>query len=110
VLIPGGVLAIADEFPAERLVRLLGPLPLTRVELHERALDVRWSRAVAQRAIRLYADGWEQQVRSGDDAEKEQMRAAVLEQLCAGMEAQLAAKEYYVPFGPIRLAVARKIG
>ncbi len=108
VLKPNGILAVADEFSVERLRELLAPVPSAEMTFHERALDVRWKREIAERAIDLYADGWRGQVRSNDPANGESARAAALERLRAEMERQLAERGAYTPFGPIRLAVARK--
>lgn len=110
VLRPGGILAVADEFTFDRLRDLLAPLPLEGLTFDERALDIRWSREVAERAIELYADGWQGQVRSDDPSAKEEARSEALERMRAEMERQLAERGVYVPFGPIRLAVGRKPG
>jgi len=108
VLKPDGTLAVADEYPIERLRDLLDPLPLDVIRLDERELDVRWSREVAERAIELYADGWEAQVRSADPAEKAEARAEALARMREDLERQLAGRGAYVPFEPIRLAIARR--
>jgi ubiquinone/menaquinone biosynthesis C-methylase UbiE len=108
VLRPGGILAVADEFPFARLRELLGSPLLKDLVLAERPLDVRWSREVAERAIDLYADGWQEQVRSDDPGARERARAEASARLRESMERQLAERGFYVPFGPIRLGVARK--
>jgi SAM-dependent methyltransferase len=108
VLKPGGVLAVADEFSSERLRELLARLPIEDLAIEERALDVRWDREVAVRAIELYADGWEGQVRTDDPGAKERARAEALARLRDSMERQLAERGFYVPFGPIRLGIARR--
>ncbi len=109
ILKPDGILAVADEFSVERLRDLLGPLPLDEPRFEERALDVRWNREVAERAIELYADGWEAQVRSADPAEKADARAEALARMRDELERQVADRGVYVPFGPIRLAIARRM-
>ena len=101
-------LAVADEFPIERLRDLLAPLALDVFHADERELDVRWSREVAERAIELYADGWAAQVRSGDSAESAEARTEALARMREELERQLADRRVYVPFGPIRLAIARR--
>jgi len=108
VLRPHSVLAIADEFPLGRLRALLGRLPLEGLILAERSLGVRWDRTVAERAIELYADGWEAQVRSDDPAEKAKARAEALARMREEMEQQLVERGFYVPFGPIRLGIAER--
>ena len=108
VLRPAGSLAVADEFSIERLRELLDPLPLDRPRFEERALDVRWNREVAERAIELYADGWEAQVRSSDPAEKAKAREEALGRMRVELERQVADRGVYVPFEPIRLAIARR--
>jgi len=109
VLKLGGLLAIADEFAPSRMRDLFEPLRLEGLQITERALDTRWNRVVAERAIELYADGWRDQVRSGDAQEREQVRADALTRMREDLGRQLAGQGTYVPFGPIRLAVARKV-
>jgi SAM-dependent methyltransferase len=108
VLKPAGILAVADEFSVERLRDLLDPLPLDVLRVDARELDVRWNREIAELAIELYADGWEAQVRSDDPARKGNARAAALARMREELERQLADRGVYVPFGPIRLAIARR--
>ncbi len=108
VLKSGGILAVADEFSVERLRDLLDPLPLDEPWIEERALDVRWDRGVAERAIELYADGWEAQVRSADPAERAEARAQALARMREELERQVADRGVYVPFRPVRLATARR--
>ena len=108
VLRPSGILAVADEFPIERLRGSLERLPLEALRSDERELDVRWNRGVAERAIELYADGWEAQVRSDDPEAKGAARAKALARMRRELERQLTLRGFYVPFGPIRLVIARK--
>ena len=110
VLRPGGTLALLDEFPLERFEALLDGLPVAVQDRGERALDVRWDRPVAERAIALYAEGWVAQTRSDDGAARERTRAAVHDHMAAEMERQLDTRGYYVPFGPVRMVTAQKIG
>lgn len=108
VLKPRGILAIADEFSPERLELLLTPSALNVLTLQERELDTQWNREAAERAIELYADGWQGQVRSGEPAVKERARKQARARMRGDMERQFAKRNFYVPFGPIRLIVARK--
>lgn len=108
VLKPSGILAIADEFLLQRFGELLAPLPLEGLELRERTIDARWRREIAERAIELYAEGWEGQVRSEDPEAKAKAHAEAHEQMREEMERQLGKTGTYTPFGPIRLAIARK--
>jgi ubiquinone/menaquinone biosynthesis C-methylase UbiE len=110
ILKRGGILAVADECPIERLQRLLDPLPLNALRFGQRELSVGWSRDVAERAIELYADGWEAQVRSDDPNARAEARAETLARMRKEVERQLTDRGFYVPFGPIRLAIARKTG
>jgi SAM-dependent methyltransferase len=109
VLSPGGVLALFDEFPFERFEVLLDELTVTVIDGGERELDVQWDRQVAERAIALYTEGWVAQVRVEDQAAQEQTRREVHSRMAAEMERQLATQGYYVPFGPVRMVVARKV-
>ena len=91
-----------------RLQELLEPLPFDEPRFEEHALDVRWGRQIAERAIELHADGWKAQVRSGDPAEKIAAGAKALARMREELERHLADCGFYVPFGPIRLAIVRK--
>jgi ubiquinone/menaquinone biosynthesis C-methylase UbiE len=108
VLGPGGTVALLDEFSFEKLDALLDGLPLAVTDRAERTLDVRWEREVAEQAIVLYAEGWAAQVRVQDEAVREQVRRETQSRMSAEMEHQLAAQGYYVPFGPVRMLVAKK--
>jgi SAM-dependent methyltransferase len=108
VLRPGGTLVLLDGFPTERFDLLLEGLPLAVTNRAERALDVRWNRAVAERAVALYAEGWAAQARLDDEAAEEQARRDAYNRMAADMERQLAERGTYVPFGPVRMVVARK--
>jgi ubiquinone/menaquinone biosynthesis C-methylase UbiE len=108
ILKRGGILAVADEFPIERLRRLLGRLPVNALRFDERALDLRWNRDVAEQAIALYANGWEAQARSNYPNARAEARAETLARMREEVERQLTGRGFYVPFGPIRLVIARK--
>lgn len=109
VLRPEGTLTLLDEFPLQRFDALLDGLPLAVVDQGERGLDVRWNRQVAERAIALYAEGWVAQARVTDRAAQERVRVEAYSRMMAEMERQLEAQGYYVPFGLVRIVVARKI-
>jgi hypothetical protein len=105
-----GVLVLLDEFPFERLTALLDGLPVAWIDRAERELDVRWDQEIAQRAAALYAEGWAAQTRpQGETARRTAYRDA-LARIEAEVEAQVARQGYYVPFGPVRMAVIRKLG
>ena len=110
VLSPGGMLVLLDEFPLKRFDALLDKLPVTVIDRRERALDVRWGRQVAERAIGLYAQGWVAQARVADQVAQEQTRIEAHSRMVAEMERQLDTQGYYVPFGPVRMVVAQKVG
>ena len=63
-----------------------------------------------ERAIAVYAESWLGQVRTTDPAERERSRQRVRSRLRAELERQLQAQGYWVPFGPARMVVARKLG
>jgi SAM-dependent methyltransferase len=109
VLRPGRALTLMDEFPLDRFEKLLEGLPLSIMLRAERSLDVRWTREVATRAIEVFADGWVVQTRTVDPEEQERTRADVRTKMTAEMERQLEATGHYVPFGPVRMVVARRI-
>jgi SAM-dependent methyltransferase len=108
VLRAGGALVLLDEFPFERFDLLLDGLPLAVTVRAERALDICWDREVAERAIALYAEGWAAQARLDDEATREQACRDTYRRMAADMERQLAGRGTYVPFGPVRMVVARK--
>jgi len=108
VLRAGGILALLDELPSERLEALLDGLPVTATDQAERTVDVRWSRQVAERAIALYAEGWAAQARVEDRSAREHVCSKAHRRMAAEMERQLAAQGTYVPFGPIRMVIARR--
>jgi SAM-dependent methyltransferase len=108
VLRTSGILILLDEFPFERFDLLLHGLPLTVIDRAECTLDVRWSRDVAERAVALYADGWAAQARLGDESARTQIRCKVHGEMLENMERQLAERGHYVPFGPVRMVVARR--
>jgi SAM-dependent methyltransferase len=108
VLRTGAVLVLLDEFPFERFDLLLDGLPLLVIDRAERALDVRWNREVAERTITLYAKGWASQARLKDRSAWKQAHRDAHNRMMANMERQLAERGYYVPFGPVRMIVARQ--
>jgi SAM-dependent methyltransferase len=108
VLRADGVLALLDEFAFERFDLLLAGLPLMVIDRAERALDVGWNREVAERAIARYAEGWATQARLNDESAREQARRDAHSRMAMNMERQLAARGYYVPFGPVRMVTVRK--
>jgi SAM-dependent methyltransferase len=110
VLKPGGMLTLLDQYPAEQIERLMDGAPVEHVDRRGCALDIRWERRVAERAVALYAEGWVAQARPSGRAERERVRSEVYRQMAAQMEHQLAAQGYYVPFGPVHMVVVRKTG
>jgi SAM-dependent methyltransferase len=111
VLRTGGTLTLMDTFSWQRLHALLEGLPAAWIDRAERALDVRWDREVANRAVELYAQGWVAQMRlpAGDRAAREAAYRETLERLLAEVEAQMESQGTYVPFAPVHLAVAQKL-
>jgi SAM-dependent methyltransferase len=105
-----GLLVLLDEFPFARFDAVLGGLPLVVAERGERSLDVRWNRQVAERAIALYAEGYPAQARLADLAARRRVYDAAYTRMAAEMECQLGEQGYYIPFGPVRMVVARKLG
>lgn len=110
VLEPGGVLILLDTFPLDRFVALLDGLPVAWIDRGERSLDVRWDREMAGAAVRLYAEGWVAQMRlpEGNEAARRAAYRDVLAGMQAEVEGQMSRQGYYVPFGPVRMVVARK--
>src|SRR3989449_11393098 len=109
ILRKGGTLTVVDEFPFDKLDRLLERLPFRIVGRAERSLDGKWSRPVAGGAGGLQSGGWGDQMRISGSHERAGVRAEVLRRMRLEMERQLAVQGYYVPFGPARMVEARKI-
>jgi ubiquinone/menaquinone biosynthesis C-methylase UbiE len=107
VLHSEGTLTLIDEFPFDRFERLLDGIPVEIKDKEERALDVRWERGVAERAIELYAEGWVAQERLEGEAAKEKAYREAHARMKAKMEKQLAERGYYVPFGPMQMVIVR---
>jgi len=110
VLRPQGTLVLLDKYPFPWFEALLDGLPVVVTARKERPLNVRWNRKIAKRAISLYAAGWVAQARSTDRKAQEQLRRKVLSRMTAELESQLATQGYWVPFGPVRMLLARKVG
>jgi len=110
VLRTEGVLVLLDELPFDRLTTLLDGLPVAWVDRAERELDVRWDQEIARQATVLYAEGWVAQVRHADEETRRTAYRDALARIEAEVETQMARQGYYVPFGPLRMAVIRKLG
>jgi hypothetical protein len=110
VLKPGSALTLLDQYPAEQIERLMTGAPVELVDAGECALEVRWNRRVAERAVALYAEGYVAQARPSGRGERERIYGEVYGQMAARMEQQLATQGYYVPFGPMHMIVLRKAG
>jgi SAM-dependent methyltransferase len=108
VLRPGGVLSLLDEFPFERFDVLLAGQNVTVLYRGERELDTRWYRETAERAIELYAEGWVTQARATDPTAEARLLKDVHSRMAAEMERQFSDQGCYIPFGPVRMVVARK--
>jgi hypothetical protein len=106
------MLVLLDEFPLQRFEMLLDGLPVAWIDRAERALDVCWSRQVAMRAATLYAEGQVAQMRlpAGDRAAHRAAYRETLDRLQSEVEAQMTEQGYYVPFAPVRMVVAQKLG
>jgi ubiquinone/menaquinone biosynthesis C-methylase UbiE len=110
VLCQEGVLVLLDEFSTDRFARLLDGLPVVWIDGAEQELNVQWDREVARRAAKLYAEGWAAQARPADEAARRSAYRDALARIEAEVEAQLDRQGYYVPFGPVRMVVVRKLG
>lgn len=105
----GGLLVLLDELPFEQFDAVLDGLPLVVAERGERSLNVHWNRPIAERAIALYAQGYAAQARLADPAARKQAYDVAYTRMAAEMKCQLGEQGYYVPFGPVRMVVARKL-
>ena len=108
VLLPGGALVLLDEFSCSKFINLCQDLPIVVEDHAEQALDICWSREVAERAIGLYAEGWVLQAHPDHETEKKRIFEKRLSLLREDMEQQLAENGHYIPFGPIHMILGRK--
>jgi SAM-dependent methyltransferase len=108
VLKPNCCLTLADDFTFGTLLSLLDGQGVEVVSKDEFALDIKWSRRVAEAAIGLYSEGWAAQSRVRGVQEREKVRINTYQRMKAEMELQLRDKGFYVPHGPVRMVVAQK--
>ena len=108
VVLPGGALILLDEFSCSKLTNLCKDLPIVVEDHGEQGLDICWSREVAERAIRLYAEGWVAQAHPDRETEKKRIFEKRLNLLREDMEQQITEKGHYIPFGPIDMILCRK--
>ncbi len=104
-----GVLVLLDEFSFERFAALLDGLPVTWIDRAERGLDARWDSEIARCAAVLYAGGWAAQTRLVEEVARRSAYRDALARIGAEVEGQVARQGYYVPFGPVRMAVVRRL-
>lgn len=104
-----GILILLDEYSFERFENIVKDLPIIVITRAERALDVRWDRKVAERAIEVYSEGWVAQARLNYADERQRLYEDVFARMKAEMEDQLSKQGYYVPFGPVRLMILQKV-
>ena len=52
----------------------------------------------------------ERDIPAGDRAVREAAHQEALVRMQSGVEAQMTRQGYYVPFGPVRMVVAQKVG
>lgn len=109
VLCVDGKLVLLDEFTFDKFNKLLTGLPVKILKREEQVLDVKWNRAVAEKAIELYAKGWAAQARFTNQKEKNRVYKEAYDKLKEKMEKQFKAQGYHVPFGPVRMVIAQKI-
>lgn len=108
VLKPGGYVVLVDEFDFDVLFSFMNGNCIKTTLKDEFELDIKWSRSVAEAAIRVYSKGWAVQSRVAGENEKERAYSTAYVRMRNDMEEQLDAKGFYVPHGPVRLVVAEK--
>ena len=109
VLVINGKLILLDEFSFDKFDELLVRLPVKVLIREEKALEVHWNRAVAEKAIEVYAKGWVAQTRVTAQKEKDQVYEKIYSNMKEKIEQQFISQGYYVPFGPIRMVIAQKL-
>lgn len=108
VLDAGGSLVLLDDFSFEAFDAFLAGMPLRAEKRGEAKLDIRWDRATAEIAIRLYAKGYVKQRRPCDEKESVRVYEEVHSRMKLEMERQLSDTGYYVPFNSVRMVISRK--
>lgn len=103
VLKPDGILAVIDEIDVTVDKTLFDII--TKMEY---VLDVQWDRAVAEKAIELYAQGWVAQTRPRRKKPVVHSYEQVYQRMKSNMNKQFAEQGFYVPFGPIYVHVMKK--
>jgi ubiquinone/menaquinone biosynthesis C-methylase UbiE len=103
-----GTLTLLDEFNFTKFENLFMDLPVVVLDKAERALDCRWNRQVAERAVDLYADGWVAQNRPANPAERRRLYTEIHARMKAEMKRQLREQGFYVPFGPVHMIILQK--
>lgn len=104
-----GTMTLVDEHSFDKFDALVSQLPLRVMDRGKRDLDTRWDRRVAERAIALYAEGWVAQARAADPQKRKRTYDEEHSRMEAEMERQLEERGCYVPFGPMRMVVVRKV-
>jgi SAM-dependent methyltransferase len=108
VLRPNGVLTLVDEFADREFDRLLDKIAVKIIWRGEFALETKWSRRVAEKAIVLYSKGWVVQARIEDSRKRARLYDETYERMHKDMEQQLCDQGFYVPHAPVRMVIARK--
>lgn len=107
VLEVGGTLVLIDEFTFDKYDQLLKSAQFKVLLKDEYVLNIKWNRDIAEQAIKLYAHGWVQQQRN--ENHKKIKYHKIHKKMKEDMEKQLTTLGYYIPFGPLRMLVLRKI-
>jgi len=109
VLETGGHLILVDEFDPSFLLSLIESEGAKVISVDEFVLDVKWSRPVAEAAIRAYSRGWAVQSRASGAKPGGTVFRETYRKMAADMEKQLNDKGFYAPHAPVRMLVAAKL-
>ncbi|MBN2620852.1 methyltransferase domain-containing protein [candidate division WOR-3 bacterium] len=103
-----GYVTLVDEFPSGEFHEYLSSLPLDVIKEQPLAIDVKWNRHIAEKAIELYAHGWVEQTELTDQEEKNQAFFRIYSDMKKHMEHQIRTKGYFVPFDSLRMFIMQR--
>jgi SAM-dependent methyltransferase len=108
ILKPHGVFILIDEFPYSVFDELLAKTDTEVSWRGEFPLEIKWRRRVAEKAIKLYAEGWVAQARIEDSEKRDKLYRETFARMNEELEQQLYDQGFYVPHGSVRMVMARK--
>jgi ubiquinone/menaquinone biosynthesis C-methylase UbiE len=103
-----GYVTLVDEFPSGEFHEYLAGLPLDVIKEQLLAIDVKWNRHIAEKAIELYTHEWIAQTELTDEQKKKQAFSRIHSDMKKHMEHQIRTKGYFVPFDSLRMFILQR--